>query len=277
LDCGGACPACPELSEGNPPKDDAAILISAGFAPRAGERPGAIFCFCVFVSRSVFCSTVGCSRGKSVSCPVCEKRKPGRFCPAKGEKICAVCCGSGREVTIDCPSDCAHLVAAHRYEDQRQRSIPADTPFLEVRLPSDTIHAHQQLMAALAFTIAKFCASQPSAADSDVLVALQALAETYKTLGSGIYYEKPPVQPLQRDLYNALTAFLAESKQQHAERANSPAIKDSDVLVLLIFLYRMGLLRTNGRSRARRYIEFLRGQFPGAQELKREESRIIVP
>ena len=39
----------------------------------------------------------------------------------------------------------------------------------------------------------------------------------------------------------------------------------------------MGLLRTNGRSRSRRYIEFLRSQFPQAQELKREESRIIVP
>jgi hypothetical protein len=39
----------------------------------------------------------------------------------------------------------------------------------------------------------------------------------------------------------------------------------------------MGLLRTNGRSRSRRYVEFLRKQFPEAQELKREESRIIMP
>jgi len=39
----------------------------------------------------------------------------------------------------------------------------------------------------------------------------------------------------------------------------------------------MGILRTNGRSRSRLFIEFLRGQFPGAEELKQEESRIIVP
>jgi hypothetical protein len=39
----------------------------------------------------------------------------------------------------------------------------------------------------------------------------------------------------------------------------------------------MGLLRTNGRPRSRSFIEFLRGQFPGAHELKRKESRIIVP
>jgi len=66
-----------------------------------------------------------------VSCPICEKRKAARFCPAKGEKICAVCCGIEREVTIDCPSDCSYLVAAHRYENDHQHHIPADTPLLD--------------------------------------------------------------------------------------------------------------------------------------------------
>lgn len=212
-----------------------------------------------------------------MSCPICEKRKAERFCPAKGEKICAVCCGTEREVTIDCPSDCTYLLAAHRYENEHQRSIPADTPLLEEKIPQDTVYAHQQLMSALAFSIAKFCAVQPTATDPDVLAALEALAQTYKTLGSGIIYENPPVAPLPRELYAALIAFLTEVKKQQAERANSAAWKDSEVFSLLVFLYRMGLLRTNGRPRSRRFIEFLRAQFPQAPELKREESRIIVP
>jgi hypothetical protein len=212
-----------------------------------------------------------------VSCPICEKRKAARFCPAKGEKICAVCCGVEREVSIDCPSDCSYLVAAHRYEDDHQRSLPADTPLLAEKIPQDTVHTHQRLMAALAFSIAKFCAVQPATVDTDVLAALLALAETYKTLGSGIIYEKPPVAPLPRELYAALITFVSEVKKQQAERANSASLKDSEVFFLLVFLYRMGLLRTNGRSRSRRFIEFLRGQFPQAPELKREESRIIVP
>jgi len=212
-----------------------------------------------------------------VSCPICEKRKPERFCPAKGEKICAVCCGTEREVSIDCPSDCSYLVAAHRYENEHQRSLPADTPLLEEKIPQDTVYAQQQLMSALAFSIAKFCAVQPSATDPDVLAALQALAQTYKTLGSGIIYEKPPDAPLPRELYGALIALLTEIKKQQAERANSAAWKDSEVFFLLVFLYRMGLLRTNGRPRSRRFIEFLRAQFSQAPELKREESRIIVP
>ncbi len=212
-----------------------------------------------------------------MSCPICEKRKAVRFCPAKGEKICAVCCGTEREVSIDCPSDCSYLIAAHRYEDEHQRQLPADTPLLDVNLPSDIVHTHQQLMAALAFTVAKYCASQPVATDTDVLAALEAIAETFKTLATGIYYEKPPVAQFPREIYAALTAFIAEAKQQQAGRAGSSGMKDSEIFYLLVFLYRMGLLRTNGRSRSRRYIEFLRSQFPEAQELKREESRIIVP
>jgi len=212
-----------------------------------------------------------------VSCPICEKRKAARFCPAKGEKICAVCCGTEREVTIDCPADCAYLVAAHRYEDEHRRSIPAETPLLDEKIPQDIVYTHQQLMAAMAFTIAKFCGAQPSATDPDVLSALVALAQTYKTLTSGIIYEKPPDAPLPRELYAALSAFLVELKKKQAEQAASANMKDSDIFYLLVFLYRMGLLRTNGRSRSRRFIEFLRGQFPQSPELKREESRIIVP
>ena len=211
-----------------------------------------------------------------MTCPICQKRKPGRFCPAKAEKICAVCCGTEREVIIDCPSDCGYLLSAHRYENEHPRALPADTPLLDVRITSDTIQAHGQFLSAIAFTIAKFCASQPAATDPDVLAALRALADTYKTLVAGIVYEQPPVPPIQRELYDTLATFLNEAKQNTAQPSFGP-VKDSEIFQLLVFFFRMGLLHTNGRPRSRRFIEFLRGQFPGAHELQREQSRIIVP
>lgn len=212
-----------------------------------------------------------------MSCPICEKRKAERFCPAKAEKICAVCCGKEREVTIDCPSDCSYLISAHRYESEHPRDIPADTPLLDETIPKDIVHTHQQLMAAIAFSVAKFCAAQPTTVDNDILTALGALAQTYKTLSTGLIYENPPQAPLPRELYAALVAFLDEIKKQQAERGASASFKDTEVFYLLVFLYRMGLLRTNGRPRSRLFIEFLRGQFPESPELKKEESRIIVP
>jgi hypothetical protein len=211
-----------------------------------------------------------------VLCAICQKRKAERFCAAKAEKICAVCCGTEREVTLDCAPDCGYLVAAHRYEEQHQRQLPPDTPLLDLRPTSDLIRLHPQFISAIAFAVAKFCASEPATTDVDILAALQALAETWKTLASGILYEKPPVLPIQRALYDSLSVFLTETKQSPAQSPLGHP-KDYEVFQLIVFLYRMGLLRTNGRPRSRRFIEFLRGQFPGAHELKREQSRIILP
>jgi hypothetical protein len=157
-----------------------------------------------------------------------------------------------------------------------RRTAPAPTPSRHTaarRPPRPGSRAHPP---AIAFTIAKFCAAQPAATDADVLAALQSQAESYKTLSAGIVYEQPPVPTIQRGLYDALAAFLNETKQSPAQDSQGRP-KDSEIFQLLVFLYRMGLLRTNGRPRSRRFIEFLRGQFPGAHELKREESRIIVP
>jgi hypothetical protein len=179
-------------------------------------------------------------------------------------------------VTIDCPADCGYLTAAHRYEDQHPRTLLPDTPLLDVRLASDVLHANGQLLSAVAFTIAKFCAQQPAATDRDVLASLEALAETYQTLSSRIIYEQRPAALVQGELYDNLARFLEDTKQRAAQQSGG-RLKDPEILQLLVFLLRMGLLRANERPRSRRFIEFLRGQFPGAPELKREESRIIVP
>jgi hypothetical protein len=212
-----------------------------------------------------------------VTCPICTNRKAARFCPAKGENICAVCCGTEREVTISCLPDCTYLIAAHRYEDEHKRPVPADTPFVDERVPQNVIHTQQQLITAMAYHIAKFATGEATAADPDVLAALVALAGTYKTLQSGLLYERVPEIPVQRDLYQALSTFLNQAKQKFAESGNSAAMRDIDIFHVTVFLYRMGLIRSNGRTRSRRFIEFLRAQFPATDELKKDEPRIIVP
>ncbi len=212
-----------------------------------------------------------------MACPICSKRKPERYCPAKGEKICAVCCGTEREATIDCPADCAYLVAAHRYEDEHRKPVPlSEVPFPDVEFSPDLIHERRPVVSGLAYTILKFAAGQASLVDADAQAALAALAETYRTLGSGIYYEKPPEAPLPQGLYHELGNFIQQFKQQDAERAGFTGLKDVEVFYLLVFLLRVGRSRTNGRPRARRFLEFLRAQFPPSA-VEREAPRIIVP
>jgi hypothetical protein len=211
-------------------------------------------------------------------CPICNKRRAERYCPAMGEKICAIDCGIEREVIIDCPSDCSYLVAAHRWEQSHPKPLAeGDVPFPDVSFPSDLIHTRQAQLSGLGYTILMYAADQRSLTDSDVFAAVQALAETRRTLLSGIYYEKPPDNPVAAGLYAALAKFIEDEKKHSAEHPEFPALKDMEIFHLLVFFLRFGRLRSNGRPRTRAFITFLRSTMPQEATPSKEESRIILP
>jgi hypothetical protein len=211
-------------------------------------------------------------------CPICHRRKPKRYCPAKGEKICAVCCGVEREVSIDCPADCAYLIAARRYDAEHRVPLPAEQyPYPDVEFSPDLVPERQPAVSGLAYAILKAAQESREMVDRDALEALAALAETFRTLGSGIYYERPPDASQPRALYGRLAQFLQEYKKEEAQHAGWARLKDSEVFFLLVFLLRVGRHQTNGRPRSRAFLDFLRGQFPRAAQTEREASRIITP
>lgn len=211
----------------------------------------------------------------SKPCPICDRRKARRFCPAKGESICSLCCGTEREVSIDCPSDCVYLVAARRYEEEH-REPPAELPYKEVRISNDDIRQHEPFIAGLSYQLGRFAQDHLLLADPDIQTALQALVETYRTLESGIYYEHPPENPLSRELYQQLQTFIAEFRKREGERTGMSSIKDGDIYRCLVFLTRLALVRSNGRPRGRAFLDFVRAQFPPA-EFREQASRIILP
>jgi hypothetical protein len=211
------------------------------------------------------------------TCPICAKRRPERFCPAKGEKICAPCCGREREVTLDCPPDCAYLIAAHRYEQEHRKPLAqSEVPFPGVEFSSRLIYEREPFVSGLAFGISQFAATRPDLTDEQTLTAIQELGETYRTLVSGIYYERPPSMQPAAGLYSAMADFIQDYKKKESERVGFSTLKDSEIFHLLIFLARLIRNWTNGRPRARIYLQFLRGQFP-QQNVRPETSRIIAP
>jgi hypothetical protein len=213
-----------------------------------------------------------------MSCPICEKRRPERYCPAKGEKICAVCCGREREVTIDCPSDCSYLIAAHRYEREHRKPLPPEEfPYRDIEFSVDFVYERWPVVAGIAAAILGFHTQNKDLNDAAIFAALEALAETLRTLGTGIYYERPPDAPLPRALYAQLAEFLQEAKKQEAARTGFSTLKDSEIFRLIIFLLRLGKAETNGRPRSRAFLDFLRAKFPLPAEAAREAPRIIMP
>ena len=208
-------------------------------------------------------------------CPICNKRKAKRLCPARSESICSICCGTEREVTIDCPSDCVHLVASRQNDLARMEIDWAKLPFAEVKFNRSFAATHGPLLFHLDHAICKFAADHHVVVDADVLVALQTLAETYRTQASGIIYEKPLDYLLQRELYEGLKAAIAEFRKNEAERVGMTTVRDSDIRDALIFLTQLCAVHENGRPKGRTYLDLIRSQFP-KEEFQKSGSNIVL-
>ena len=68
-----------------------------------------------------------------MTCAICETRRPRRACPGVNGDICAICCGTEREVTVSCPLDCEYLQEARRREPARD-SVPEELPNSDVQV-----------------------------------------------------------------------------------------------------------------------------------------------
>jgi hypothetical protein len=212
-----------------------------------------------------------------VPCPICQHRKAKRFCPAKGENICSICCGTEREVTLDCPSDCAYLVASRRYELEHREIDWSKVPFADTKIPTAFVAAHQKLMLALSYAVCVYARDNRTLVDSDVVASLASLAESYRTLSTGIYYEKPPDYVLQRELYERLKAAVEDFRKSTAEGAAVNGIRDSELRDALIFLTQLGSTRANGRAKGRAFLDFLRGQFKPEEFSKPAANLLVIP
>ena len=210
-----------------------------------------------------------------MTCPICHKRKAKRFCPARGDSICSVCCGTEREVTIDCPSDCPHLIASRRYDYERKEIDWEKMPFRDTKIEPSFLDDHEALVGALAYAVCLYARDNHDLVDPDILAAISSLAETYRTLSSGIYYEKPLDYRLQRELYDRLRAAVEDHRKAEAQHTGLGAMRDADVRDALIFLAQLGFTRSNERPKGRAFLDLLRSQLK-SPELDKPASNIVL-
>jgi len=209
-------------------------------------------------------------------CPICNKRKVKRFCPARGDNICAVCCGTEREVTIDCPSDCPHLVASRKYDDGRRQIDWSNIPFADVRFSFEFAQSHALLLMTLLSSIWEYAREHRQVVDTDAIAALQALAESYRTLSSGLYYEKPPDYLYQRELYQGLKATLEEFQRVEAQRQGLVTMRNSDLRDSLIYLTQLGAIRANGRPKGRAFLDLIGTQVASEASAKANSNIVLL-
>jgi hypothetical protein len=219
----------------------------------------------------------------TVICAICEKHKEKRFCPAIHGRICPQCCGEQRELTLDCPSDCAYLQQAREHEKPRGMADwdPAAL-FLQVEVGDQFLSQREHLILGLTYALAKSVRAAPGLKDSDLIAALTSLAKTCETLvNSGLHYETPVATTAQQAVAAEVQNLLKEYREAEQKHLGYVQLRDSEVLRALVFLLRMGHGRTSGRPKSRAFVDFLLAQFPEKQcaVVTPEEAgrRIIAP
>jgi len=164
-----------------------------------------------------------------VVCPLCGTRRARRACPALGQQICPVCCGTKRLTEIQCPSDCPYLATARDHPSavvvrQRQRDLD-----LVVRFMRDFSQRQSTLFLLISTFLVRY--HPPDLLpyiDDDVAQAAEALAATFETASRGLIYEHRPASSAAARLSSALKPLLAE-----AGGRNPGSVFERDAAVVL--------------------------------------------
>jgi len=196
----------------------------------------------------------------SILCKLCEKRRARRHCPGVDADICPQCCGTGREITIDCPLDCSFLRDA-RVHERAVPLAPKDIPNLDIELKESLVEEHEHEVMALSLALVR-AMEQEKAVDLDAREAIESLVRTYRTLQPGLVYETRPQNPYAAAIQERLMKAIEELRKGIAEETGMQMLRDTDVLATLVFLQRLELQHNNGRPRGRAFFDFLRVYFP---------------
>jgi hypothetical protein len=199
-----------------------------------------------------------------MKCKICETRKPRRHCPGVGADICSICCGNEREVTVNCPLDCEYLMEA-RLHEKLPAVNPEQVPNQDIRVSEEFLREHEPLIIFLGSKLLEASLDTAGAVDSDVREALESLIRTYRTLQSGLYYESLPPNLVAAAIHQNLQDAIQELRKELSEKG-STAIRDAEILGVLVFLERVGLYHNNLRRKGRSFIDYLRGNFPQKEE-----------
>lgn len=144
-------------------------------------------------------------------CPVCHQRKAKRACPALGQQICAVCCGTKRLVEIACPSDCGYLSTARIHPPaviQRQQEL--DRAMLMPLLQGLSERQARLFLMLAAVTSRHQADALQKLVDEDIAQAAGALASTLETAAKGIVYEHQPASLVAARLMAELKGVVDE-------------------------------------------------------------------
>jgi hypothetical protein len=179
--------------------------------------------------------------------------------------ICTLCCGTEREVSVDCPLDCEYLREAHKHEKPNPMDVEK-LPNRDIQVSREFLDDNQEFLAFVALALGRAALENPAVVDFDIREALEASIRTHRTMTSGLLYESLPANPLAAGICRALAAAIAEFRRLEAERLGIHKTRESVALGLLVFLQHFEISFNNGRPRGRAFLNALLDFYAAAPE-----------
>ncbi|HEX6879127.1 MAG TPA: hypothetical protein VF135_02080, partial [Terriglobales bacterium] len=195
---------------------------------------------------------------------VCQARKEKRFCPSLHDRICAQCCGTERENTIDCTPDCTYLRQARQHDKPRSfLDLQGEELFREIQLDQRFFFDHEPLITGLMFAVSRVALANREWTDRDLIHAITEITRSAATrANSGLILQENTPNPVQQMLRAEIDKMVGQYRQLEEQNLGYARLKDSDVMRALVFLVRTAHSRTNGRRKSRAFVDTLRVQFP---------------
>src|SRR6188472_3551065 len=161
-------------------------------------------------------------------CPLCQRRKARRDCPALGRSICSVCCGTKRLVEINCPDTCVHLSTARANPAAVvRRQQEADLTRLLPTIQGLTERQHQLFFLFHSVITRHRPDGFARLVDADVAEAAGAVAATLETAAKGVIYEHQTQSTVAQKLAGEFRRLLEEVRKEGA------AVYDHEAAVTL--------------------------------------------
>ena len=159
--------------------------------------------------------------------------------------------------------------------------------FPEVEIPEQFLYEREQLILGLSYALAKSARAGRSLdghtlTDRDLIAALTSLVRQYQTLvQSSLIYQAATANLAHQQIGREVETMVKEFREAEQKHLGYSRLRDSEVLIALVFLLRMALMRTSGRPKSRAYVDFLFVQFPETQSAiaapDAAGSRLVIP
>ena len=205
-----------------------------------------------------------------MNCAICGIRKPKRQCPGVNGAICALCCGTERERTIDCPIACVHLKEGHRHEKPPGLD-PATLPNGDIRIPDSFLQEHEWLLVLTGSAVADGALQAAGTTDYDIREALASLIAVYGGPPGLLTAEVQAENAFAENMKQAVQSRVTEMRQRMADAGAKAELDDSTIVGALVFLQRLEYANNNGRKYSRAFFDFLMQFHVPARDLAEEE------